>query len=245
MRLERQLSRTTSILDPLQASPATGVQDTWSLHAKIKKCCLATVGPILVCILLTHALDHASASDRSDARLLKLQRDLRSVRSRVERAPRASSLDLEDLQRRLHDLRLENARDPRVQEFEIELRRLRAKADRNAQRPDAAMLPRTSPLADPVPIEKPRYLGGGHTPAAATPNRSYFGGRLVVLQRTVAAIERDLELGDTAAAARLLEAARSELATLRRVFEAAIANDPNLIALEDRIRALEERLAPR
>jgi hypothetical protein len=80
---------------------------------------------------------------------------------------------------------------------------------------------------------------------AATPARSYFGGRLVALQRTVAAIERDLELGDTAAAARLLEATRSELATLRRVFDAAIAADPNLIALEQKITELGERLAPR
>jgi hypothetical protein len=141
----------------------------------------------------------------------------------------------------VHDLRIDAPRDPRVQALQTELRRLRAKADRNADRPGATMLP----LADPAPIEKPRYLGGAHTPAAATPTRSYFGGRLVALQRTVAAIERDLELGDTAAAARLLETARVDLATLRRVFDDAITEDPNLIALEERIRKIEERLAPR
>jgi hypothetical protein len=207
---------------------------------------VAAIGCLLTIVVLSASPPTpARAIDRSDARLLELQRDLRSVRPRVEGAPRASSFDLENLQRRLHDLRINEPRDPRVQELEIELRRLRAKADRNADRPGATMLPRTSPLADPTPIEKPRYLGGAHTPAAARPARSYFGGRLVALQRTVAAIERALELGDTAAAARLLETARSELATLRRVFDVAIANDPNLIALEDRIRALEERLALR
>jgi hypothetical protein len=200
---------------------------------------------LTIAVLSAHPLVTASAIDRSDARILELQRDLQSARSRAERAPRASSFELDDLQRRLHDRQIEAPRDPRLQELEIELRRLRAKADRNATRPGAAVLPRTSPLAVQVPIEKPRYLGGAHTRAAVPPARPYFGERLVALQRTVAAIERGLELGDTMAAARLLEGAQAELATLRRIFDDAVAQDPNLIALEERIRALEERLAPR
>jgi hypothetical protein len=204
------------------------------------------IGYLLTIVALSASpVASASAIDRSDARVLELQRDLRSMRSRVERAPRAASFALESLQRRLHDLRIDKPRNPRLHALQTELRRLSAKADRAADRRGAAMLPRSSPLADAVPIEKPRYLGGAHTPVAATPARSYFGGRLVALQRTVAAIERDLELGDTAAAARLLEATRSELATLRRVFDAAIAADPNLIALEQKITELGERLAPR
>jgi hypothetical protein len=206
----------------------------------------AAVGCLLTIVILSASpLAPARAIDRFDPRVLELERALRSTRLRVERAPRASAFDLENLQRRLHYLAIDEQRDPRVQELEVELRRLRAQADRNAYRPRAAMLPRTSPLAVPTPIEKPRYLGGAHTPAAATPARSYFGGRLVALQRTVAAVERGLELGDTAAAARLLETARVDLATLRRVFDDAVAEDPNLIALEDRIRKIEERLAPR
>jgi hypothetical protein len=206
----------------------------------------SAVGYLLtIAVLSASPLTPANAIDRYDARVLEFERDLQSTRSRVERAPRRSSFDLETLQRRLHDLRIDAPRDTRVQTLQTELRRLRAKADRNADHPDAAMLPRTSPLADPVPIEKPRYLGGAHTPTAATPARSYFGGRLVALQRTVGAIEHGLERGDTAAAARLLEAARSELATVRRVFDDALAEDPNLGALEDRVRRLEERLAPR
>ena len=199
----------------------------------------------LAAALTANPLEIAGATDRSDPRRLELQRDLRSVRSRVERAPRASSFELKDLQRRLHGLRIEAPRDPRLQELKIELRRLRAQVDRTVDRARAAALPRTSPLATNEPIEKPRYLGGAHTPASATPARPYFGQRLVALQRTVAASERGLELGDTAAAARLLEAARGDLAILRTVFDDAVAEDPNLIALEERISALEERLAPR
>jgi hypothetical protein len=212
----------------------------------MKSKCGATVGRLLtVAVLSGSPLATASAIDRSDARILELQRDLRSVQSRVERAPRASSFELEDLQRRLHEGQIEAPRDLRLHELEIELRRLRAQADRNADRPRAAVLPRTSPLAAHAPIQKPRYLGGAHMPAAAAPARPYFGQRLVALQRTVAAIERRLELGDTMTAARSLERAQVDLATLRRVFDDAGAGDPNLIALDERIRALEERMAPR
>ena len=214
--------------------------------SRMKNKCGATVGRLLtIAVLSGSPLATASAIDRSDPRTLELQRDLRSVRSRVERAPRASSFELKELQRRLHDRQIEAPRDPRLHQLEIELRRLRAQADRNADRPSAAVLPRTSPLAAHAPIEKPRYLGGAHTPAAATPARPYFGQRLVALQRTVAAIERGLEVGDTMTAARLLERAQVDLATLRRVFDDAVAGDPNLIALDEQIRALEERMAPR
>ena len=88
-------------------------------------------------------------------------------------------------------------------------------------------------------------MGGAHTPAAALPARSYFGQRVVALQRNVAAIEQRLVQGDTAAAARLLEATEADLATLRAVFSGAATDDPNVIALEGRIRALKEQLAPR
>ena len=181
----------------------------------MKNKCGATVGRLLLIAVLSGSpLATASAIDRSDPRILELQRDLRSVQSRVERAPRASSFELKELQRRLHEEQIEAPRDLRLHQLEIELRRLRAQADRNADRPSAAVLPRTSPLAAHAPIQKPRYLGA--RTAAATPARPYFGQRLVALQRTVAAIERGLEVGDTMTAARLLERAQVELATLRR-----------------------------
>lgn len=203
------------------------------------------VACLLVIVLIASPLGMARAIDRSDSRVLELQQDMRSVRSRVERAPRAASFELDALQRDLHDLWIEDPRDPRLQELGIELRRLRAKADRGARSPVTAVLPRRWPLAGPAPSAKPGYLGGAHTRPAAPPARPYFGQRLVALQRNVAAIEARLAVGDTAPAARLLEAAESDLATLRRVFDSAVADDPNLIALEHRLRTLQGRLAPR
>jgi hypothetical protein len=198
---------------------------------------------VVMAVLIAVPLGTTSAFDRSGARTFELQRDLRTVRPQVERAPRASSFELKELQRRLHDRRIDDPRDARLQGLGLELRQLRAKADRAVRRPAVADLPRTSPLSAPAPIEKPRYLGGAHT--AALPARPYFGQRVVTLQRSVAEVERRLAQGDTAAAARLLEAAAADLATLRGVFGSAVAEDPNLIALQDQIRALEERLAPR
>jgi hypothetical protein len=179
---------------------------------------------LLVAILTAAPLGSALGFDRSGARTFDLQRDLRAVRPQVERAPRASSFDLKELQRRLHDRRIDAPRDPRLEGFALELRRLRAAADRAAaRRPGAAVLPRAAPLSSPAPIEKPRYLGA-HTPTAAPPARRYFGQRVVALQRSVAEIERRLAQRDTAAAARLLEA---DLATLRAAFSPA-ADDPNV-----------------
>jgi hypothetical protein len=197
---------------------------------------------ILISALIAAPLGAASALDRSGARSLALQRDLRSVRSRIERAPSTSSFDLEKLQRQLHEQRIDDPREPRLQELALELRHLRAKSDRAARRPSAAVLPRHSPLSAPAPIEKPRYVGGAHTPAAAPPARPYFGQRVVALQKSVAEIERRLAQGDTAGAARLLEAVKADLATLRSLFGRAVAADPNLIALQGHIRALKERL---
>jgi hypothetical protein len=205
----------------------------------------ATCVRLIVLAMLIGAPLGVSARDRSGARTFDLQRDLRTVRPQVERAPRASSFDLKELQRRLHDRRIDDPRDPRLQELGLELHHLRAKADRAARGPSAAALPRSSPLSAPAPVEKPRYLGGAHTPAAAPPARPYFGQRVVALQRSVAEIERRLAQGDVPAAARLLEAAEADLATLRAAFNGAVADDPNLSALEAQIRALEQQLAPR
>jgi hypothetical protein len=203
---------------------------------------LPTVRLIVVAILIAVPLAAASALDRAGGRTFELQRDLRTLRQQVERAPRASSFDAKELQRRLHDRRIDDPRDLRLQGLAIELRHLRAKADRAARRPGAAALPRNSPLSAPAPIVKPRYLGGAHTPAAAPPARPYFGQRVVALQRSVAEIERRLARGDTAAAALLLEAVEADLDALRGIFDSAVADDPNLSALEAQIRALEERL---
>jgi hypothetical protein len=212
---------------------------------KDKKHVAAVACLVLMNALIAARLGAASGLDRSGPRAFELERDLRTLRPRVECAPRASSFDLKELQRRLHDRRIEDPHDRRLQDLALELQHLRAKADRAARRPGIAVLSRSPPLSSPAPIEKPRYLGGAHTPAAAPPARPYFGQRVVTLQRSVAEIERRLAQDDTAAAARLLETAEADLATLRGVFGTSVAADPNLIALEAQIRALEGELAPR
>lgn len=113
----------------------------------------ALVRLLVVGALMASPLGVAGAFDRSGARTLELQRDLRTERPRVERAPRASSFDLKTLQRRLHDQQIETPRDPRLQDLEIETRRLRWRADRAARRSATAMRSRSLPLTTPAPLE--------------------------------------------------------------------------------------------
>jgi hypothetical protein len=69
-----------------------------------------------------------------------------------------------------------------------------------------------------------------------------FGGRVIELQQEIRAIEERLAHEDTAAALSMLEAAEADLALLRGSLSDAIANDPNLLALEDHLHALRQRL---
>jgi hypothetical protein len=185
----------------------------------------------------------AGALDRAGARTFELERDLRTVRPRVERAPRASAYDLERLQRRLHERRIEAPRDPRLQRLEIEARQLRWQADRAARRQTAlGNPPRASALTARAPIEQPRHLGGAPTPPGRRTVALDLGRRVVSIQQRIGAIEQRLDRGEVAAAARLLEGARAELAGLRGPSSDALADDPNLLALDLQLDALRQRL---
>ena len=119
----------------------------------------------------------------------------------------------------------------------FELARLRAQADWIARRSaDAA------PRSTSAQLDAPRYLDTAPTRDSAPPARPYLGQRVVTMQRSAAEIERRLDRGDTAAAARLLQAVESDVATLRAVFSNVVAEDPNMIALKSQIGALEHRL---
>ena len=182
------------------------------------------------------------AFDGGGARTFELQRDLRTLRPRVERAPRAAAYDLSNLERRLHDRRIDASRDPRLPGLEIEARRLRWQADRNARPPMTADRSRTPALAAAAPLAKPGYLGGAHAlsgmPMAALP----LGWRVVALQRQIGQIEERLERADAAAAARLIELAEADLTLLRGASSDTVADDPNLMALQRRLDALRQRL---
>jgi len=196
----------------------------------------------LILVGLLVASPGAGSAFEGGGRTFELQRDLRTVRPRVDREPRASASDLRNLERRLHEEQIDAPRDPRLFELEIEARRLRWRADRNARRPATADRPRDSALATGAPMAKPRYLGGAHASVGAAPTASDFGRRVVALQRQIGQIEERLERADAAAAARLLEAAEADLAVLRGALSDAVANDPNLIALAARLAALKERV---
>jgi len=196
----------------------------------------------LILVGLLIAGPRAGSGFDGGGRTFELQRDLRTVRPRVDRQPRASAYDLRNLARRLHEERIDAPRDPRLFELESEARRLRWQADRNARLPASADRPRASALATGAPMAKSRHLGGAHTSVGAAPTAPDFGRRVVALQRQIGQIEERLERADAAAAARLLEAAEADLAVLRGASSDAVANDPNLIALAARLAALKERV---
>jgi hypothetical protein len=196
---------------------------------------------ILVAVLIGSPFGAAGGSG-SDARTSELQRELRTLRPRVERAPRAARFELENLQRRLGAQRTENPRDPNLEELALELARLRAEADRAARRPTTRGFGSASaPRRGSTPVER-GYWQGAAAPAGSPPARPYLGQRVVAMQRSAAEIGRRLERGDTAAAARLLDAVKADMATLQAVFSDLVAEDPNMIALESEIRAFEHRL---
>jgi hypothetical protein len=201
----------------------------------------ALIGAALIWALAIGATASAQTLGRSDVRTSGLQREVQILRPRAPRTPGAVAYDLKRVQRALHQQRIEAPRDPRLGEIEIETRQLRWRADRAARHAPAIELPPTSGLTGGAILEKPRYLGGAHTPSAA-PTGSDIGQRVVVLERQATTIERHLAAGKLVAAARLLDGAEADLARLRGAVSDVIANDPNLVALDARLAALHGRL---
>ena len=87
-----------------------------------KNCAATAVRLIVIAILAAAPLGAAGGLDRPGARTFELQRDLRALRAQVERAPHASSFDLKELQRRLHERRIDEAQAPGLQDLALERR---------------------------------------------------------------------------------------------------------------------------
>jgi hypothetical protein len=209
--------------------------------------CVCRASPLvrlmLAAALIASAPGSAHAFDRSGARIFELQRDLRTVRPRTLREPRASAFDLRNLERRLHEARLNAPRDPRLPSLELEARELRWQADRSARKAaTAGDSPRSAALTGPAPVEQPAYLGGTHALPGAAPAASGFGRRVIALQRRIGEIEARFQQDDAAGAGRLLAAAVADLAVLRGALGDTVADDPNLLALGAQIAALKARL---
>ena len=111
---------------------------------------------MLVAVLTASPPGTAGGFTDSDARTFELQRDLRTLRARVERAPRAASFDLRNCQRRVRAQRTEDPRDSRLQELALELDQLRAKADRAARNSATA-----SPRRTAAQLDTPGYSDTG------------------------------------------------------------------------------------
>ncbi|MGH6885486.1 MAG: hypothetical protein ACREGK_05380, partial [Geminicoccales bacterium] len=81
-------------------------------------------------------------------------RDLRAIRTRIEEAPRASSFDLDRVERDLWEHRLDAPDDPKVLHLEREIRDLRHDADRQLRAP-------SRDLRDHSGTRQPRSLSDG------------------------------------------------------------------------------------
>jgi hypothetical protein len=70
------------------------------------------------------------ASGPREPGTLGIERDLRAIRTRIDRAPRASSFHLDQVERDLWEHRLDAPDDPKILHLEREIRDLRHDADR-------------------------------------------------------------------------------------------------------------------
>lgn len=198
----------------------------------------------LITLGLTVAATSSLAADRSSVGTSHLQRDLRGLSTRVERAPRASTGDLKRAERRLHDQWIDTPRDPRLPRLEIEIRDLRWQADRAARRRIGTAARGAPPAVTISSVAKPRYLGGSHTRTPEGASALDLGQRVIALQADLRLVDEHLRRGEAVAAAELLASAAAGLERLRGGLSPTVADDPNLVALDRQIGALEARLGP-
>lgn len=199
---------------------------------------------LLVLVLMAAATQVADAVafEGASPRTEHLRSEVRALRTRIERAPRASAYDVKRLERRLHERRIDTPRDSRLQDLELELRRLRFKADRLGRRAALGGERRGASRAAAATKAMPRYLGGAHTPPSGPPLRPDVGALIVGLQQDLLDVQDRLAGGAIEDARALLQAAETELAALRSRLSPAVSEDPNLIALRRQIETLREQL---
>jgi len=160
---------------------------------------------------------------------------LRGVRARLDEAPRASVYDLKQLQRRLSEQRVERPGDPRLDRLELKVRQERWRAERLLRQDARGRLEADGDLlATPDYLRAPTDLDlrGQGWPIGT-------GKRFLFVQSGLRAAGAALDRGRPEAAAAQLAEAEAGLHAL----EKAWAGDPNLVALEAELSALESRLA--
>jgi hypothetical protein len=197
--------------------------------------------PLAAAILI--ALAALPVQSRADglrgARIEGLSGDLRGVRARVDEAPRASVYDLKRLQRRLAEQRADTPDEPRLERLDLQLRHERWRAERVLRAVEtAADRGRIEATRDRLAVpDELRPATDLDIRGSALPIGT--GKRFLFVQSGLRAARAALDRGRTGAAAAQLAQAEAGL----RALEEAWAGDPNLIALEAELRALEGRLA--
>ena len=88
------------------------------------------IAAMVVAALAAVAPAASHAGDLRGVRIEGLRSDLYGLRTRVERAPRASVYDLKQLQRRLAEQRVETPGDPRLDRLELQRRHAQWRAER-------------------------------------------------------------------------------------------------------------------
>jgi hypothetical protein len=195
-------------------------------------------GALVVAGLVAMAPVASQAGDLRGVRIEGLRSDLYGLRTRVERAPRASVYDLKQLQRRLAEQRVETPGDPRLDRLELQRRHAQWRAERilrqatlAAERAELGAV--RDRLAPPAYLRAPTDLDIRGT---ALPIGT--GKRFLFVQTGLRDARAALDVGRPGAAAERLAQADAELRDLKEVW----AGDPNLMALEAEIAALKKRI---
>jgi len=197
------------------------------------------VGALAVAALVAVAPEASHAGDLRGVRIEARRSDLYGLRTRVERAPRASVYDLKQLQRRLAEQRVETPGDPRLDRLELQRRHEQWRAERILRQATlaaerAGLGAVRGRLAPPDDLRAPTDLDirGMALPIGT-------GKRFLFVQTGLRDARASLDVGRPEAAAEQLAQADAELRDLKKVW----AGDPNLIALEADIAALKKRIA--
>jgi hypothetical protein len=169
-----------------------------------------------------------------------LRSELRTLSTRIEREPRATAYDLEQLQRQLFEQRVDRPNDPGLGELELQLRHERWRADRvieqrstagEALRPDGQDLPTPAYLS----IQLDADVHGEQVPIGT-------GKRLILLQSGLREARAQLDRGRIDAARERTARAEADLLELRSRLADVAPDDPNLIALEAEVTSIKERI---
>jgi len=193
---------------------------------------------MVVAALAAMAPAASHAGDLRGVRIEALRSDLYGLRTRVERAPRASVHDLKQLRRRLAEQRVETPNDPRLERLELQRRHEQWRAERilrqatlAADRARLGMVRHRLPPPDELRAPTDLDLRGTALPIGT-------GKRFLFVQTGLRAAGASLDVGRPEAAAEQLAHAAAELRDLRKIW----AEDPNLMALEAELAALEKRI---